>query len=62
MLVVLIQGHDYATNIDDFISFGCNLSMGAIYGDEVGKYLKVSKRLVVVHGDVASFRVKLAIS
>ena len=42
MLVVLIQGLDYATNIDDFISFGCNFITGAVYGDEVGTYLKVS--------------------
>ena len=42
MLVVLIQDPDYATNIDDFISFGCNFIIGAIYGDEVGAYLKDS--------------------
>jgi hypothetical protein len=28
MFVVLIQGPNCATNIDDFISFECNLSIG----------------------------------
>ena len=38
------------------------MSIGVVYGDEVGMYLKVSKHLVVVHGDVVSFCIKLAIS
>ena len=32
MFVVSIQGHDYVANIDDFISFECNLSIGGVYG------------------------------
>ena len=32
MFVVLIQGRDYAANIDDFISSECNLSIGGAYG------------------------------
>ena len=52
---VLIQGLVYATNIDDFVCFRCNLIIGAVYSDEFGTYLKVSKCLVVVHGDVAAF-------
>ena len=45
-VVSSIQGPNYATIIDDFISSGCSMSIGAVYGDEVGTYLKVSKRLV----------------
>ena len=62
MLVALIQDLHYVANIVDFMNIGCNLSIGAVYSDEVGTYLKVSKRLVVVHGDVVSYHVKLAIS
>jgi len=32
MFVVSIQGPDYAANIDDFVSFECNLSIGGVYG------------------------------
>jgi hypothetical protein len=52
---VLNQGLVHAANIDDFICFGCNLSIGAVEGDEVGTHLKASKGLDVVDGDVASF-------
>ena len=33
-----------------------------VYGDEVGMYLKVSKRSVVVNGDVVAFCIFLTIS
>ena len=45
---------DYVPNIDDFRSLGATWVL-VVYGDEVGMYLKVSKRSVVVHGDVVSF-------
>ena len=38
--------------IANFVCFTCNLNIGAVYGDEVGTYLKVWNWLVVVNGDV----------
>ena len=32
MFVVLIQGPKCAANINNFISFECNLSIGGVYG------------------------------
>ena len=46
------------TCFDDFVSFGCNSSIGAVFGDEAGTYMKVSKCLVVIHGDVVSMSLK----
>ena len=61
MLPILIQGPEYATNINDFRSFVVTRELVESKAMKVRTYVMVSERLVVVHDDVVSFRFQLEV-